>query len=356
VSAVIFVASPLPPDSDQVVVAEGEIHVSASQDVPDEGILFAWPANEVLADLEVGEQLSMDPVGTAEIADDGSFEAVLTSPDGLDEYASKYGEVNLYLSADNGEAEYGEAFALDVADLADGAMVDLGEVTETGETAIDDSVPDNSVVDAYMEKSCSTTKIANLGNKWIPIGGLFSSNSGSAVDFQYSSGQSSSLGVAVSQKSSTAGFSASGTYSLSSTGTIDFPTMSGTGSKLAKTLFRFGNYDMRCVAIHPSGYTYTTHVYTVRADLWVGGQAFTNVSSPSATYCAPYLKGGSYTKENSKQVTWSGAASFYGVGLSAQTGWTTKGKLVYGFPGRSGSLCGSGGYATSSTAYQIVVK
>lgn len=351
--SVVFLSAAAPsPTNDQDVVAEGEILVDASQPVPDEGTLFAWPANEALATLKVGEQVSMDPVGTVNIDDDGSFEAVLTTPDGLDDYASKFGEVNLYLSADNGQTEFGEGFAIDIAD---DATVDLGAVTETGDATVTESATDGPVVDAYAEKACTTTKIADLGNKWIPVGGLFSTNSGTTIDYQYSKGQSTSLGVAVSQSAYNAGFSLSGTTSLTANYSVDFPTVSGTSSKLAETQFRFGNYHLHCVAIS-GGFTYVSDDYTVRADLWVAGNTFVNVSTPSATYCATYLKGSSFTKDSGKQVTWSGAASFYGVGLTAQTGWSSNGKLVYGFPGKAGSLCGSGGYATQSTTTQIVAK
>lgn len=350
VAGSVAVLSAATPAIDTDVVAEGEIVVEPGQALPDDGVLFAWPANEVLATLQVGDQVSMDPVGTVSIDEDGSFEAVITSADGLDDYASNFGEVNLYMSADNGQVEFGEGFAIE---LTGDATVDLGVVEETGDITVTSA--DNPPAEVYAEKTCTTTKIADLGTKWIPVGGLFSTNSGTTVDYQYSKGQSTSLGTSVSEKASNAGFSASGTVSVSSTATVDFPTASGTTSKLAETQFRFGTFDTYCWVIEP-GYSYESHKYTVRADLWVGGSTFVSASTPSATYCVSYLKGSSFTKDSSKQVTWTGAATFYGVGLSAQTGWSTNGKLVYGFPGKAGKLCGSGGYATESSTSQIVAK
>ena len=78
--------------------------------------------------------------------------------------------------------------------------------------------------------------------------------------------------------------------------------------------------------------------------------------SHRATYCTSYLKGSTFTKDKDRQVTWNGALTIYGVGLTAQTGWSSKGKLVVKFPSAAGKVCGSGGYATQSTAYQVVVK
>ena len=37
-------------------------------------ILFAWPSNEELARLEVGESLVIDPVAKAFVESDGEFE------------------------------------------------------------------------------------------------------------------------------------------------------------------------------------------------------------------------------------------------------------------------------------------
>lgn len=323
--------------------------------------MFAWPANEVLADLEVGEKIPFDPVGSAEVSPDGSFEVSIDDIDGLEDYASDFGEVNLYLSADNSTTEFATSFAVSTDALGqspgdDPSVVDLGTVSEIGELTSDNATDRAAEVDAYMEKSCSAAKRTNLGNYWVPIGGLFSTNSGSTIDFQYSSGQSTSLGVAVSTKTATTGFSASGTNSVSSTSTIDFPTMSGKGSKLARTQFRYGRYAVTCSTIRQQSKLISVTTYTVRPDLWVGGTNFTSVTAPKANYCTSYLKGSGFTKDKHKQVTWTGAVTLYGVGLSAQTGWSTKGKVVVKFPNASGKLCGTGGYATESTAYQMVVK
>lgn len=358
--ASLLVAAAPASSAEEVVVAEGSFAVGESHPAPSEATLFAWPANEVLADLEVGEQFALDPVGSVDVGPDGTFMVAVDDADGMSDYASDTGEVNLYLSADNGEAEFGEAFAVDVASLdgatSDGAAVELGQVSEVGDVNLDPEAPDASEAPAFMEKSCTTTKVANLGNKWIPVGGLFSTNAGATVDYQYSSGQSTSLGVATSQSGHNVGFKASGTHAVSSSSTLDFTTLSGKGSKLARTLFRYGNYKTHCRVFHTNGQSFTSTTYTVRPDLWVGGTGFIAASTPSATYCAPYTKGSAFTKDRDKQVTWTGALSVYGVGLSAQTGWSTKGKLAVKFPSAAGKVCGSGGYATQTNAYQIVVK
>lgn len=344
------------------VIAEGTFDLSdADAAPPTSATLFAWPANEVLADLEVGEQVHLEPVGAAEVAGDGSFTVTVDDAETLESYASGYGEVNLYLSADNGASEFASSFAVSVADVAqvsgdDASVVDLGTVSEVGHLVEDPAAAGEVELGDYVEKSCSTAKRTNLGNFWVPIGGLFSTNPGSSVDFQYSTGQSSTLGVAASTKGPTTGFSVSGTSSISSTSTVDYPTMSGKGSKLARTQVRYGKYAVTCQTVRQQPKPVSVTTYTVRPDLWVGGTSFAAVSTPSASYCTSYLKGSTFTKDKSKQVPWNGAVTVYGVGLSAQTGWSSKGKLVVKFPNAGGKVCGSGGYATESTAYQIVVK
>ena len=353
-------ATPAEP-SDEVVLAEGNIVIEAGDEAPATADVFAWPSNEALADIEVGDQFTLEPIGSAVVGADGAFEVVVDELGELDRLASEEGELNLFVSADNGEQSFDESFSVNLHDLQSGtvddaAVVDLGEVAATGEVAHDSEVDPAAEAETYIEKSCTTTKVINHGNRWVPVGGLFSFNSGATVDYVYSAGQSSSLGASVSQKSSVAGFSASGTTSVSSTASINFPMMSGTGSKLAKTQFRYGTYKTRCTVWHTSGQSYTSTTYKTRADMWVGGASLTNVSAPGATYCVSYPKTSGFTKNKDKQVRWNGAVTIAGVGLSAQTGWSNDGKLSVNFPSKAGKICGSGNYATQPDAYQIVVK
>lgn len=358
VSTLLVAAMPVEEPEDRVL-AEGVFDVEASEPAPSEGRLFAWPANEALATLEVGEKFTMDPVAEVDVASDGSFDVKIAGAEDLRDYASDRGEVNLYLSADNGLTEFSESFTIDVSAVessdVDSPVVDLGAVEPASGLEATSPV-DATTAPAYMEKSCTSTKIRDLGNRWVPIGGLFSTNAGATVDFEYASGQSSQLEVGTSQKASNVGFKVNGTNSMSSTATINYPKMSGKGSKLARTQFRYGNYENRCTVFHTSGIYFTTTTYTVRPDLWAGGTNFIATSAPTATNCAPYLKGSTFTKDNHKQVTWSGAVSLYDVSLSAQTGWSSKGKLVAHFANAAGKVCGANGYPTASNAYQIVVK
>ncbi|MCR6711697.1 MAG: hypothetical protein NVV57_02910 [Demequina sp.] len=343
------------------VVVEGQLEVGSGDDVPSKISVFAWPSNDVLAHIKVGDKFALDPVGSAEVASDGSFEVTLDKTDDLDRYVARSGDLNLYLSADDGSVEYAESVPIDLssgsasASAVDDVLVDVGEVAVAGEVS-DEGVPrDSSTAPAYVEKGCTATLVKNLGAKWIPIGGIFSTNTGATVDFQYAKGTASTLGAAVSTQGKEVGFSSGSATSMSSTSTVDFPSQTGIGSKLARTQFRYGNFSNACTYI-TGGVPFTSVSYIVRADLWIGGTNFVSASLPSATHCSTYLKGSTFTKDNSKQVTWTGAVSFYGVGLSAQTGWTSTGKLSVKFTNASGKLCGSGGYPTETDAYQLVVK
>ncbi|WP_413354730.1 hypothetical protein [Microbacterium sp. 1P06AB] len=346
------------PSEDEVIVAEGTIVTAPRSDVPETADVFAWPSNEALADFEVGDQFNLEPIGSAEVDGDGNFALAVDSMNVLDRMASDQGEVNLFVSADNGETTFEKSFSVNVDEIESASVdsvVDLGDVAATGEAEDAGAADPMASSDAFIEKACTSTKITNLGNKWVPVGGLFSSNTGAKVDYVYESGQSSSLGAAVSQKASNAGFSASGTTSISSTASVNFPAMSGTGNKLAKTQFRYGNYKTKCTFV-TGGVPFTSVSYKVRADMWVGGSSFTSVSAPKATYCVSYNKGASFTKSRDTQVTWTGSVEIYGVGLSAQTGWSNNGKIAVSFPNKAGKVCGSGNYATQSNAYQIVAK
>jgi|GEM_PF-3102363 len=343
------------------VVVTGAVTSADHEPLPRTVTVFAWPANEAIADLEVGDKFALDPLGSSRIAPDGSFEVSLGQSDELQPYASEEGEVNLYVSSDNGEQEFGSSAPVDLDEVSnvDSGELDVGVLSPIGETG--DVTKGSALfettarVDAYTQKACYTKKLQNLGNKWIPVGGLFSTNSGATVDFQYGSGTSSTLSAMESKSSATSGFSVSGSTSISSSASVDFPTTSTVSSRLARTQFRFGKYEITCVYSAGLG-SVTTTSYVVRADLWVGGVNTVAVSPPSATYCASYAKGSGFTKDQHKQVTWTGSATFYGVGLSAQTGWTTTGRLAIKFPKAAGRICGNGNYATQSNAYQIVVK
>jgi len=347
-------------NSNEVVgmtIASGRLAPGAKSSGNKGGVyLYAWPSNEALAVLRVGKSLRMRPVAKAHVARDGSFNLKVRNLSGLRPYASRLGDVNLVVAGEYGGTSFSRNLGVRLADLetegstSNSPVADLGKLKPIG--AADKAT---SGVSAYSGRStygsCSTKKVRNLGNRWVPVGGLFSTNSGGTIDYQYSKGQSSSLGTSVSAKSSTAGFSASGTTSVSSTATIDFPPRSGKGSRLAKTQFNYAVFKTTCIAPFVSRTT-----WTVRPTAWVGGTNWGTVAAPKATYCVSYLKGSKFTKDKHKQVTWTGAVTFYGVGLSAQTGWSSKGKLLYHFKSKRGELCGVSGNAVSSKTYQIVMK
>ena len=203
----------------QVVHAHGRIEVDNGEQVPQSVVVFAWPANEALAHLQVGERINLDPIGTAVVGTNGSFDVVVGDGIDLENYASTHGEVNLMVTADNGRSEFTRSFSVardaeSGSDESPTAFVDLGAIGSVGSVAATSVAPGGASVSDYQQKSCASTKVANLGNKWIPVGGLFSTNSGATADFQYSAGQSTALGVAASISSATAGFSASGTSSV----------------------------------------------------------------------------------------------------------------------------------------------
>lgn len=100
---------------------------------PGIAVLYAWPSNEELAALAVGERLNMDVVAKAEVSPEGEFELRLADGAGLSEYSSESGDLNLLLSAEFDGSVYEYNVGLDSVAV---------ENAEPGEAAVESVAPE----------------------------------------------------------------------------------------------------------------------------------------------------------------------------------------------------------------------
>jgi hypothetical protein len=96
--------------------------------------------------------------------------------------------------------------------------------------------------------------------------------------------------------------------------------------------------------------------WQVRSDGWFGGENLLHpAKAPSATQCAPYLRGGYFQTQNERAVTWSAGFTISAVGFNAQaqTGYDRSAQLTYSL-GQNGLACGT--TAGPYDAGQVVAK
>ena len=254
-------------------------------------MLYAWPSNDEVVDLAIGESLHMDVVAKAEVQSDGSFELRLENGADLSEYASESGDLNLELSAEFDGGLYEQNIALDLGDVEDAepdeAPLQSVEVAEPIAVA-----PDTSQASGYVEKACFTKKLKEYPSQWVPIASIFSTNTGTVITHTYTSGHTSTLGVAVSKTSAGSGFSASGSVAVSSTGEIGYAPIKGKTSKQLRTKFQYAKFLHAC-----AGKGSSTQKWVVRPYNRIGGSSSVAATIPAAKFCVPYRKNDHYTRD-----------------------------------------------------------
>jgi hypothetical protein len=168
-------------------------------------------------------------------------------------------------------------------------------------------------------------------------------------NFTYGSGQSSTLGMGLSTSSPNYGFSADGTYSVSTTSSWSYPDQ-GQGNVHWESYFEVGEYEQICTSNSGQTYQYLTHPYQ-----WNGGQKIVFVASPPGTpYCVQAIGGkdSGFHLYKTTASTFSVGFNVSAIGFSgtAQTGYTTSAEINYGFPvvGWTGQVCGKDNYPSAS--------
>ncbi|MFE2062408.1 DNRLRE domain-containing protein [Streptomyces sp. NPDC059467] len=394
------------------VVSSGMVTDSSGAPVTDaDVVLYAWPDNDTDAALQEGDSVKLQPVAKAvsdasgnyalrigdlstiapqedgngivnfeTVAYSGSTQANFNFPRKLIS-ASTSSTGTAYLAAVTAAGSTIDAFASSDA-AAETASADIAPVTATlalsslsSSTTDSDSAdptrgsddtpesvtdtpgsadPDDTAAD-YDEgvtKGCMATLKKNLGPQWVIVGQTYSATTGVEHTLSYSKGASSTLGVGVSAEGTYGSWEASGTNAKSTTLTNDYPSYGNHRGAYYKTEFSYGKYYIQC-----SNGRYTEHdYYEVRAKGYYGGEKVSRAYIPKATHCAPYLKGGKFTRTTSKAVTWTdgaGLAGAVGVNFSSETGYSTDATVQYSFNANR-YICGTGGAPGGSHPYNFV--
>jgi hypothetical protein len=185
----------------------------------------------------------------------------------------------------------------------------------------------NLVASAKPGGYCPDKPIKSLGKHTVVVGLVSSRVKRVKASFDYSDGQSSSLGVGFEPPNGS--WTESGTSSVTETSTVGFPGQQGQHSTLDKTYFKYEKY-ITCLG------------FLAKATEYAGGGKIGSEGAPVAKHCVPYPKGSNFNRTTSKASAFSTGVSIaqnIGINLSSQTGWDSQGSLSFTFPTRT-FLCG----------------
>lgn len=317
-------------------------------------ILQAWPSGESLSRLAVGDAVKTAPVGFARTTADGRFELRASDDALLQQYADKRGAVELEVVTLGAESLGAYSFTAFPGEAAAAKAAAASEITV------------QSVVDAWnpaaepegTKKACGTVKVATHDPVYVTVGAAYATFP-TKIDFTYTNGASSEVGVAYSVTGAYGTWTQSGTSSFGSTSSVTFPTVGGGGTVASpagrewRTQFQYGRYLTSCVTNGVPAGSY----YTARADNYVGGGVVNYVSAGAATYCTPFPAGSTFTKTSTTGYTFasgSGASQLFGISLSSKTNYSAATSVKFTFP-QAKQLCGTGGYP-GSTPLLLVSK
>lgn len=329
-------------------VVVGEVQPGAGSAEGEMILLYAWPSAEQLSRLAIGETVKSVPIGFGYVESDGSFEIKIADPAIAEPYESASGAVTVQLLTVAGDEVFSETTTLREAQIA-------GDTAAPTEITLDEGV--EAIVEAAdtttVEKSCETSKVASLGNFWTYVGlGYITDTTVARMDFSYSKSAESTLGAGFSASGAAGSFSLSGTSTVASSFTADFPATAGYKGWQAQVTY--GKYLRRCVGI---GDVVTT--YSAIAEQTTGGTRVVSLASaPSATYCVPEPKDVTITINTTKASTVTGgvqSAGTLGVNLSARTGYATNAKIAFNFL-KAARLCGTAGNPATGSPGQLVAK
>lgn len=173
---------------------------------------------------------------------------------------------------------------------------------------------------------------ANVGQAYTTVDGVW-------MNYDYRAGQSSTLGVGISESGYNLGFSEYTTDSVSSDLTQYFPLYKTKTFAWFQTWFLTDEYKQLC------GTTSAFAGYVVRNYDYAGGWHVHNPSgAPNAPNCVPEPSGGGISLTSTKASTFSAGWGIYGTNFTAQTGYTTGSEVNMSWHGVSGKLCGTTGY------------
>ncbi|GAA4393436.1 hypothetical protein GCM10023153_13420 [Ornithinibacter aureus] len=367
IATALLVATPVTASTgEDVTVASGTVQSGSGVPVQARVIAYAWPSNAAVAATPEGGGLQLFPVGSVLTSAAGSYTLNL-APEDLEMFTDAFGNVNLEIvsvTADGRSAATSTSLSTDSG--VEGAPLTMAEATPDL-TVITQSAPKGTDADlladfvdmgqsptqaaasafALQTPACGSIYKGSLGSRTVWVGGTYSTTSGVTGDLVYVRGADSALGVGVSVTGKYGSFKASGTASVSTSDTINFP--SSTGRRHYYTNFEYGKYLVGCTG---------SMKYIARPRSYIGGSSvWTPSTVPTANYCTSYVNGTTVTKnrttayQNTAGVDISAAI---GLDLSSRTGYQTDAAVTYKFTATR-RLCGVTGYP-GGTPSRLVAK
>jgi hypothetical protein len=346
------------------VVVAGRLVDRHGAGVPGRVTLVAWPTQELLAPLEVGDGVKLVPVGKDEAAADGSFAVRADPAVPMRELMAADGTVNFDLVADGNHRwsilSFSRRLVADGQTLSWVAPADNGRASPDGPLNIrlpltrQGSEPSTSEPLPAMDRQCRTIVRDTWDGVLDTVGEVYTGPNATG-DLQYLNGATSSIGVGFSASGDYGSFEAGGTSTISSTTEVNFPTQAQNRLTVFRTTFGWKLFELTCFA-YPYG-PWASAGFEARAVEFQGGtQQYTAATAPTATYCTSYLKGSSFSKDTATAIQFSNGAkigAFIGIDLSTRTGFNTNTKIRFTFV-NAGRLCGTNGYPPQ--AARVVAK
>jgi hypothetical protein len=331
------------------VVIAGSVRDPGGQPATGQAVLLAFPSPEVLSAMKVGESVDVVPVGKARVRADGTFALRWDPLIPIDGFASSFGTVDLEVLVAGPAGASVFAFSREVAPDGRGIKgpVEGGSTRITKDVALildpalggppqaRASFPEVTLAAGPIY--CRNTLKALYPPVWHLVAELYTGPN-ATVDFTYSVGTQSTLGVGLSVSGSAGSFSQSGKVTVGSTGSINFAEVPQNRRRVEETQWRYGKWDVSCPMV--------PH-FEARPHSWIGGSTYYNAAStPSAPYCTPYQIGDRPSIDQHQAVEWSNGvkiSGIIGVDLSSTTGFTTLAAQKWTFRA-NGRLCGTNAY------------
>lgn len=326
-------------------------------------VLLAWPANDVLARLRVGDSVGLRPVSRATTDAAGRYALKLADLAALAPVTAADGLVNFELIS---------ATPTDVASWSFGArvvgahgvpaLVDAGgagrlvahapelraAVHRTARTVAADAVS--------RQAGCTSRLEQDLGLHKAVGGQTTSTTTGVTHRFIYGRSATSQLGVGLSGDGKVGSWKRNGTEAKASAGSQSYTAQGSTTAMRYLVQWRFAKFYVSCY--DPASYV-TVSRYEARTTSWTGGTFYQRVGYPGASWCVPESKGATFTQSSTKQHTFEtgyAVKGVLGIDLSAQTGFSSTAEVSFDFVGASRRLCGSADYPGAGGPSQLVAK
>lgn len=199
---------------------------------------------------------------------------------------------------------------------------------------------------------CVITVLSTDYGRKATVGGAVSSLPGTKIEFSYSSGTTTTLGVAVSASGSMGSWSASGTSTRSTTSTVSYGTITTATRPLFETSFTWQKTKKVCDIPGQFGQPgFTTISYHYNPIAWGGGGTIVANGqfdfTPPSAYCASYSANVGIHKTSTTASTYSTGAQVslgIGINLSSQSGYSSSTSIKMTMPSHTGGqICGLNG-------------